>query len=101
MTPITTLEDDFAKRGRELAEELEQLSKNYHVKSDDHEILGYEAACVNARVALVTLGLAIPANLQESPLLGPWGRHLRPTMPAVANKVALFYEEFRRVSEPG
>lgn len=91
---------DFKKRGLDLAEELRRLSKNYHVKSDEHDILEYEAACVEARVEFISTGTAIPENLQESPLLVQWGSRLRAIMPAVFARVESFYEEFPRVLAP-
>lgn len=91
---------DFKERGLELAEELRRLSKNYHVKSDEHDILEYEAACVEARVEFASTGTEIPENLLESPLLGQWSSRLRAAMPAVFAQVERFYEEFSRVLAP-
>jgi hypothetical protein len=84
--------------GRDLARESEALSRSFHVKSDQHDILGYEAAVLAARSQYLETGETIQGNLRESVLLGAWGRALASEMPQFAERVAHFHSEFGRLT---
>ncbi len=91
---------ELITRGRELAAELEECAATFHFKSDAHDILEYEAACVEARVNFLVSGVAVPENCRDSSLLGEWGSGLRADIPVLASKVRAFHEEFSLVLPP-
>ena len=83
---------------RELSRESEALSENFHVKSDQHDILGYEAAVLAARSQHLDTGGGVQENLRESILLGARGGALAGEMPEFAARVASFHSEFDRLT---
>lgn len=55
--------------GERLAAEASTLASQYHIRSDQHETLEYEASVLKAHVAFLVSGNAIPTHLATSPLL--------------------------------
>lgn len=81
--------------GERLASDLAAAAARHHVKSDKHEILGYESATVRAYVALLVLGMPVPAHLRESVLLGEWGRGYSWEEPELLQRASEFYRELQ------
>lgn len=67
------MNSDIIKEGRSLIRLLEKKSEEFHVKSDQHDILGYEAEILAARLDFIEKNKEIPENLKESTLLSRWG----------------------------
>ncbi|MDQ8209756.1 hypothetical protein QEH52_19715 [Coraliomargarita sp. SDUM461003] len=86
------MNSDIIKEGRKLVCLLEKKSEEFHVKSDQHDILGYEAAILNARIDFVEKKKAMPENLRESTLLGSWGAsYYSEEWQGLKNTVRAFY----------
>lgn len=58
---------------RSKADWLEGLSKKFHVKSDQHTILLFEATRLRVFIKEAELGRVVPDHLKETALLGKWG----------------------------
>ncbi|TQV73904.1 hypothetical protein FLL45_13650 [Aliikangiella marina] len=54
--------NEIAKRGLSLASELDKLSKKYHVKSDIHEMLAWEADILRAKSRDLIEGCGVMEN---------------------------------------
>jgi hypothetical protein len=86
--------NELISSGCSLAGELESLAREYHVKSDNHEILLWEAAIIDAAVEHLRTGAVIFENLQGSALLSAWGEKLAMSIPSVAARVRQFHKDF-------
>lgn len=87
---------ELGEMGRMLAGELERRANNYHVKSDKHEILAWEAVGVR-RMAEQLLGMEeCTFDLASSDLFSSWGENLVLDEPELSKKVELFREEFAK-----
>jgi hypothetical protein len=80
--------------GSQLARDLEALAKEYHVKSDKHEILLWEASIVDAEVNRMKYGTEIIPNLQSSILFSQWDESLAEAIPEIAARVRVFHAAF-------
>lgn len=88
------LKKDIILQGLKLALELEQLSKQYHVKSDKHEILGYEAHAIRGMAEEISRGDKPSFELLESTLLSDWGSQLSNELPDAFTRVKAFRQEY-------
>jgi hypothetical protein len=98
------MNDTFATFGEQLARDLEAAAQRYHVKSDDHDILDYEAAGILEAVRSFRENRGSGANSVESTLLGEWGRHTRSKEPELTKRALEFYRmiaEEKKTAEPG
>jgi hypothetical protein len=84
--------------GLQLARELEEESKLYHVKSDDHEVLLWESAIVEERVYAFLEKRELKENLRDSVLTGKWGEHTASICPVLTEKVREFYSEYEKIA---
>lgn len=87
--------DALSKTGILLAQDLEELSKSYNVRSDAHDILGYEAATVRAEALDLINDTGVPKNIKESTLLSAWGNTLAGQIPEMAIRVSEFHRQYR------
>lgn len=88
---------ELAEAGKALAIEIDELSKKYHVKSDQHEILIWEADILRAKSQDLLNDSGLSENLQTSTLISSWGEGLAKNIPAVANKVIHFHKEYAAI----
>lgn len=83
--------EQLVMTGLKLVADLETAAENYHVKSDHHEILRWEASIVKAKLQHLQDRAALPENLCESCLLGEWGRRVQDDLPELAERVMNFH----------
>lgn len=88
---------DLAETGKILASELDELSRDYHVKSDQHEILIWEADILRAKAQDLIENCGLSENLQASTLISKWGDSLAKKIPVIANKVNSFHKEYASI----
>ncbi|XPF95263.1 hypothetical protein ACM9HF_04415 [Colwellia sp. RE-S-Sl-9] len=84
--------------GESLAEELEAHSNKYHVKSDKHEILAWEAVGVRGMAQQLLDLVKCTYELESSALFSSWGESLVFEEFELSEKVKLFrkkYAEFK------
>jgi len=89
----------IASIGASLAAELDQLSAQYHVKSDEHDILSWEADIIRAKSKDILENCGLSDNLRESTLLSAWGESLANKIPNVANKARDFHASYNSVKK--
>lgn len=82
--------------GYDLALELRFKANEYHIKSDNHVILFYEAATVENEVKDLINGTEVPEHLKKSTLLSLWGRSLAPQIPDIAKQVRAFHDVYKK-----
>ena len=88
---------ELAEAGKILATELDDLSKGYHVKSDQHEILIWEADILRAKAQDLIESCGLSENLQDSTLISKWGESLAKKIPLIATKVSSFHKEYASI----
>lgn len=88
---------ELAAAGIALASELDILATRYHVKSEDHDILSWEADILRAKSTDAVDDCGLSENLKESVLLSDWGARLASQIPAFAARVRDFDEKYVRV----
>ncbi|WP_444930277.1 hypothetical protein ACJJIF_21435 [Microbulbifer sp. SSSA002] len=66
----------LAETGNALALELDELSGKYHVKSDYHEILAWEADILRAKSQDLVENCGVSENLRVSTLISKWDESL-------------------------
>jgi hypothetical protein len=88
---------DLAAFGLELVNTLDQVSAGYHVKSDQHEIIGWESAVIRAKTKHLQHGAEIAENLKDSIWLGSWGKSYRWSEQELLEKVRLIHEMFEQL----
>lgn len=82
---------ETASSGASLAAELDQLPAQYHVKSDEHDILSWEADIIRAKTKDILENCGLNGNFRESTLLSAWGESLVKEIPGIANKARDFH----------
>jgi hypothetical protein len=85
---------ELSKIGNILAAELDKLSALYHVKSDQHEILIWEADILRAKAQDLIEKCGLNENLNDSTLISKWGGGLATSIPEIANRVKEFHEQY-------
>ncbi|WP_143704021.1 MULTISPECIES: DUF3105 domain-containing protein [Luteimonas] len=80
--------------GEALVRSLESGAAAYHVKSDAHEILLWEAAVVAARVVQLRTGATPSPALATSVIASAWSHDLALREPALLARVAHFHRAF-------
>ena len=80
-----------------LAIEVDRLAGDYHVKSDQHEILKWEADILRAKAKDLSEGCGLGEHLRDSALISKWGCNLANEIPEVATKVKEFHQDYNRV----
>lgn len=85
------------KTGLLLSKKALKLSYNYHSKSNNHDILGYESSILKAKCDFLNDGKLIPTNLEESALLSDWGKQLALELPELTNSIKEFYQEYEKL----
>lgn len=85
---------EIADTGASLAVEIDQLAARYHVKSDEYDILSWEADIIRAKSKDVLENCGLIENLRESTLLSTWGANLAESIPNIANKVRDFHASY-------
>jgi hypothetical protein len=88
--------ESFVKSSERLATDLLAASERYHIRSDQRDILAYEAATVHAHLALIAQGTPVPDHLRASALLGKWGADHQWQDTELCMRVSAFYDELRR-----
>ncbi|MEZ8689232.1 hypothetical protein AB6D53_16495 [Vibrio splendidus] len=88
---------EFVESGNVLAIELDRLACDYHVKSDQHEILKWEADILRAKSKDLIENCGLTEHLKSSALISKWGCKLANQIPEVATKVKEFHEHYNRV----
>ena len=87
--------------GNQLISELDALRRDYHVQSDQHDILSWEVDVVRARVRDLQEQCGLPDDLQDSVLLCDWGyRTLAKTIPELTQRVARFHACYNEATGP-
>ena len=86
--------EELSELGVLLAAELDQLATKYHVKSDEHEILVWEADIIREKSKDVLLRFGLSENLKESTLLSSWGMTLANKIPKITEKVKFFHSQY-------
>lgn len=89
----------FAEKSLALAERLEVLSRKYHIKSDDHDILGYEAASIREKLVAKTENRIVRSPLMLSTLLSEWGRSTALQYPEIAEEVRSFHRDIESIEK--
>ncbi|MDJ0779155.1 MAG: hypothetical protein QNJ85_14900 [Gammaproteobacteria bacterium] len=84
--------------GLELASELNQLSEQFHVKSDARDILGYEAATVEEEARDLIENCGVSEHLRKSTLLSKWGDSILHQLPdsEIIARVREFHANYRK-----
>ena len=90
---------EIANIGASLAAELDQLSEQYHVKSDEHNILSWEADIIRAKTKDILEGCGLSDNLRESTLLSAWGESLVKEIPDIAKKARNFHVNYNSLKK--
>lgn len=85
---------DLSIIGKALAADLHTAAKKFDPRSDDCDILEYEAAAVEMRLNEMEGIPAGDSRLRESTLLSTWGLHTRPKVPDLVDRVTQFYHAF-------
>ena len=80
--------------GLELTKELNNLSEQYHVKSDARDILGYEAITIEEEAKDLIENCGVREDLRESTLLSKWGEALAAQIPEITARVKEFHENY-------
>ena len=83
---------DLIHLGNRLVKALEVLSRQFHVKSDQHDILLYEAAIIQGKVCFLEKGVMPASHLIDSSLLGDWGTALAKAQHTLSEEVAQFHQ---------
>ncbi|WP_111891388.1 hypothetical protein [Acinetobacter sp. MB5] len=86
--------EEFLHYGQQLQTQLLDLAKEYNVRSDEYEILLWEADIVAAHLQSVQLGHEISETLQHSVLLSAWGKDTARHHPELAHFTQNFYQQF-------
>ncbi len=76
-----------------LADRLETAAHRYDARSDDHEVLGYEAAIIREKAAAISERRLPRRDLSESTLLSPWGRLTVSKEREIAEAVVRFHRD--------
>ncbi|MNZ91793.1 hypothetical protein D3C78_1107880 [compost metagenome] len=90
---------EIANIGASLVVELDRLSAQYHVKSDEHDILSWEADIIRAKSKDILENCGLNDNLKESTLLSAWGESLAKKIPNIANKARDFHAGYTSVKK--
>ena len=90
---------EMASFGASLAAELDQLSAQYHIKSDEHNVLSWEADIIRAKTKDALENCGLSDYLRESTLLSAWGESLAKKIPDIANKVRDFHAIYSSVKK--
>ncbi|MCZ4324571.1 hypothetical protein [Pseudomonas anguilliseptica] len=90
---------EIADTGASLAVEIDQLAAQYHVKSDEYDILSWEADIIRAKSKGALENCGLVENLRESTLLSTWGANLAESIPNIANKVRDFHASYNSVKK--
>ncbi|MCP4322305.1 MAG: hypothetical protein GY787_10740 [Alteromonadales bacterium] len=88
---------ELSEYGNKLAEEIDRLACDYHVKSDQHEILKWEADILRAKSKDLVEGGGLLENLKDSTLISKWGCKLANEIPEVATKAKEYHQHYNRV----
>ena len=83
---------DLLKIGKILAFDLLESSGKYHIKSDDCDILGYEAGTVKMIVESNFNHELIKSQIEKSCLMGKWGTETRKKEIEIVKRVNEFYK---------
>jgi len=73
---------------------LEQLSRQYHVKSDACDILGYEAITIKQEARDLIENSGVREELRDSTLLSKWGESIANQLPDITDRVGEFHENY-------
>ncbi|WP_415894366.1 hypothetical protein ACMXYN_08400 [Neptuniibacter sp. PT8_73] len=84
----------LSKIGIELSLELKEIAKNYNVRSDAYDILGYEAATIEEEALDLINETGVQEHIKNSTLLSAWGNTLASQIPEVASRVKEFHEQY-------
>lgn len=85
---------EIADIGASLATELDQLAAQYHVKSDEYDILSWEADIIRAKSKDALENCGLIENLRESTLLSAWGANLAKRIPNIASRTRDFHASY-------
>ncbi|ACA88156.1 hypothetical protein [Shewanella woodyi] len=88
---------ELSESGNKLAEEIDRLACDYHIKSDQHEILKWEASILWAKSKDLIEDCGLLETLKDSTLLSKWGSYLVKEIPEVAIKVEEFHQHYNRI----
>ncbi|HEY6527055.1 MAG TPA: hypothetical protein VIZ65_00050 [Cellvibrionaceae bacterium] len=77
-----------------LGDEIVQLAAQYHVKSDEHDILPWEADIIRAKSKDLVENCGRIENIKESTLLSAWGSSLAAKIPNVVDRAKYFHASY-------
>lgn len=83
----------FAEKSFALAERLEVLSRKYHIKSDDHDILRYEAESIREKTLAKAENRTARSHLMISTILSEWGRSTALKESEIAEEARSFHRD--------
>jgi len=82
---------DLKTTGYALIYDLNREAKNYDPRSDDHDILGYEAISIRAHLDELEERKEIEEKWKKSTLLSDWGKSTRNKLPELTKRIEDFY----------
>ena len=90
--------EELTAVGRQLLKEIRRLAGKYHIKSDAHEILSYEAEIMDCLLECLAEGQVVRNAGQESVILSSWGRSLSREEPQIVEAAERFYRSIEEAS---
>ena len=82
--------ESLVRLGEQLHSDLSQQAKQYHVKSDAHEVLSWEAVGIATLIQALRDQSPLSEAQTESDLLSDWGKQLHFAHPELADRVSQF-----------
>ena len=82
---------DLVNLGEKLTADLHSAAKKFDPRSDDCDILEYEALAVEIRLREIDGLTEKDTDRRESSLLSDWGAHTRAKIPELTDRVREFY----------
>jgi len=90
-----TSKQELAKSGFQLAIDLEEVADSYHIRSDEHEMLLYEAAIVEAKSHYLKEGTPVEPNLETSLFAERGGGMIGVRSPKLMQRINTFHQAFK------
>jgi len=84
--------------GYALALEVDRLSEDYHVKSDQYEILLWEADILRAKSEDLLRNRGLSDNLKKSALFNASGVFFQNSVKPVAEKLKTFHQQYEALN---
>lgn len=92
-------QDELYQQLNSLKEKLRQAEEKYHVKSDDHDIFGYELGNIERIAKNLHNRRLVNKYIDDSTLLSAWGQHTRKKEPALTEEISSLYSKLKNAQE--